>query len=305
MDPRSRSVAAIAGLATRQHGVVARAQLVERGFSSERIKGLVGRGHLHPLHRGVYAVGHARISPEGRWLAAVLACGAGAVLSHGPAGQLQGIIPRRERFALHVSIIGGGDRGPRGVVCHRPRRLEPRDTTTRNRIPVTTVTRTVWDLATVLTPLRTRRAFEQAERLGLDRERLRSLLEASPGRKGAAVIRGLLAEPILPLAATRSRLEEIVMEACRDHSLPVPASNVPLLGYEVDCLWPDARFVVEADGGDHLSRRQRDSDNERDAVLARAGYLVRRYSWAALEDRAAVAAEIAAILGERGGTIVH
>jgi very-short-patch-repair endonuclease len=113
------------------------------------------------------------------------------------------------------------------------------------------------------------------------------------------VIRELLGERALPLGETRSRLEEIVLELCRDHGLPLPATNVPLLGYEVDFLWADARLVVEADGGSHLSRRQRDRDNERDAVLARAGYLVRRYSWAALSDRAAVAAEIAAILGER------
>jgi hypothetical protein len=90
-----------------------------------------------------------------------------AFLSHGPAGQLLGIVTRRERFALHVSLLGV-DRSSRGVVCHRPRRLERRDTTRRLGIPVTTVTRTVWDLATTSTPLATRRAFEQAERRGLD-----------------------------------------------------------------------------------------------------------------------------------------
>jgi very-short-patch-repair endonuclease len=290
---------AVARLANRQHGIVVRHQLLEIGLSASAIKRWLAAGHLHQLHRGVYAVGHALISQEGRWLAAVLACGPGAALSHGPAGQLLGIVARRERFALHVSVPGRSRSGPTGILTHSPRCLPGSDITTRNRIPVTTATRTVWDLATIFTPLRTRRAFEQAERLGLDRKRLRSLLEASPSRKGAGVIRELLAERALPLEATRTRLEEIVLETCRDHSLPLPAVNVPLLGYEVDFLWPDARFVVEVDGGDHLNRAQRDKDNERDAELGRAGYLVRRYSWAALESRAAVAAEIAAMIGER------
>jgi len=301
MDPQCRPLAApIADLAGRQHGVVARRQLLAIGITPERVKGLVRRAHLHPLHRGVYAVGHRLVSREGRWLAAVLACGDGSVLSHGPAGQLVGIIALRERFALHVSRPGRGHRGPAGVVTHSPRFLGPRDITVRNRIPVTTATRTVWDLAATFTPLRIRRACEQAEKLGLlDRERLRSLLGAAPSRRGAGVIRELLTERSLPLSETRSRLEEIVLETCRDHGLPRPAVTVPLLGYEVDCLWEAAMLVVEADGGDHLTRRQRDEDNRRDADLVRAGYLVRRYSWAALDDRAAVAAEVAAILDER------
>jgi very-short-patch-repair endonuclease len=300
MRAESRSLpATISELATRQHGVVSRTQLLEIGVPAATIAGWLRRGHLHPLHRGVYAVGHAQLTREGRWLAAVLACGPGAFLSHGPAGQLLGIVPRGERFAHHVSLIGAGDRSPRGILCHRPRSLERRDTMVRDRIPVTTVTRTVWDLATTFTPRRTRRVFEQAERLGLDRERLHSLLAAAPSRKGSGVVRELLAERSLPLDETRSRLEEIVLETCRDHSLPLPAVNVPLLGYEVDFLWPEAWLVIEADGGEHLNRAQRDRDNARDADLARAGYLVRRYSWTALADGAAVAAEIASILGER------
>ena len=233
-------------------------------------------------------------------MAAVLACGPGSVLSHTPGGQLLGITSRRERTALHVSIAGRSGRSIAGVVTHRPRSLPPADRTSRLGIPVTTGTRTVWDLATVLTPLRTRRAFEQAEKLGLlDRDRLASLLAAHPSHRGAGALRELLAAAVLPLAATRSRLEEIVLETCRDHGLPLPASSVPLLGYEVDHLWPAALLVVEADGDDHLSRAQRDRDNERDARLARAGHLVRRYTWSALADRAGVAAEIAAILRER------
>jgi len=290
----------VASLAGRQHGVISRSQLLEIGVPAATIHGWVRRGHLHPIHRGVYAVGHPKVSREARWLAAVLACGPGAVLSHGPAGQLLGIVSRRERYALHVSLIGGRDRGPAGIVAHRPRSLERRDTTVRLGIPTTTATRTVWDLAATFTPTGTRRAFEQAEKLDLlDRDRLGSLLAAQPSHRGAATFQMLLGEAALPLAETRSRLEEIICEICRDHSLPLPATNVPLLGHEVDFLWADARLVVEADGGDHLARAQRDKDNARDIDLARAGYLVRRYSWTALGDRDAVATEIVAILEER------
>jgi very-short-patch-repair endonuclease len=185
-------------------------------------------------------------------------------------------------------------------VVHRIRNLDPRDVSIHRGIPTTTATRTVWDLATVLAPLETRRAFEQAEKLRLlDRGRLAALREAAPSRKGAGVIGELLADAPLPLAETRSLLEEVILETCRDHDLPLPAVNVPLLGFEVDFLWERERFVVEADGGDHLVPGRRDRDNDRDAALGRAGYLVRRYGFAAARARAAVAAEVRAVIAER------
>ena len=153
----------------------------------------------------------------------------------------------------------------------------------------------------MLTPLLVRRAFEQAEKLRvLDRERLGALRSAAPSRRGAAVIGQLLAEAPLPLEATRSWLEEVIAETCRYNSLPPPAINGLVLGWEVDFLWERERFVVEADGGDHLSRRQRRIDNERDAQLGRAGFLIRRFEYYAAVDRDAVAAELALILRERG-----
>jgi very-short-patch-repair endonuclease len=300
MRDKSGSLAAkVAAIAARQHGIVSRGQLLDLGFAGSTIHGWLRAGHLHRLHLGVYSVGHTLVNQEGRWLAAILACGPGSFLSHGPAGQLQGIVSRRERLALHVSVASS-DRRPKGIVTHRPRSLDPRDTTTRLRIPTTTPTRTVWDLATTLPPLQTRRAFEQAEKLHLlIRPRLAQLLAASPSRKGAGTIRELLADRPLPLAETRSWLEELLLRICRDHGLPVPAVSVPLLGYEVDFLWPAARFVVEADGSDHLDPGRRDQDNERDIALGRAGYLVRRYSYRAMGREAAVAAEVLEILVER------
>ena len=301
MRDKSGSLAAkVAAIAARQHGIVSRGQLLDLGFAGSTIHGWLRAGHLHRLHRGVYSVGHTLVSQEGRWLAAVLASGPGSFLSHGPAGQLQGIVSRRERLALHVSLLASSDRRPKGIVTHRPRSLDPRDTTTRLRIPTTTPTRTVWDLATTLPPLQTRRAFEQAEKLHLlIRPRLAQLLAASPSRKGAGTIRELLADRPLPLAETRSWLEELLLRICGDHGLPVPAVNVPLLGYEVDFLWPAARFVVEADGSDHLDPGRRDQDNERDIALGRAGYLVRRYSYRAMGREESVATEVLEILAER------
>ena len=297
MDAQSGPVAL---LAARQHGVVAGFQLAAAGLSPTQIARLVRKGHLHRIHRGVFAVGHPRIPREGRWLAAVLACGPGSFLSYGPGGQLHGIVDRRERLALHVSIANHANRSPAGIVTHRPRNLEPRDTTVRLGIPVTTPTRTVWDLATTLSPAPLRRAFEQAEKFRLlDRERLATLLDATPNHRGAGGLRRLLAERSLPLNETRSWLEDLMLRACREHGLPPPAVNVPLLGHEVDLLWEAARFVVEADGDDHLSPAQRDRDNERDTDLGRAGYLVRRYSSRAMDDGDAVAGEIQSILAER------
>lgn len=297
MDAQSHPVA---GLAARQHGIVAGFQLAAAGLSPTQVARLVRDGHLHRIHRGVFAVGHRQIPREGRWLAAVLACGTGSLLSHGPAGQLLGILDRRERFALHVSRPSRACRAPAGIVVHHPRSLPAADTTVRLGIPVTTPTRTVWDLATTLSPAPLRRAFEQAEKFRLlDRERLATLLDATPNHRGAGGLRRLLAERSLPLSETRSWLEDLTLRTCREHGLPPPAVNVPLLGHEVDLLWEAARFVVEADGDDHLSPAQRDRDNERDTDLGRAGYLVRRYSSRAMDDGDAVAGEIQSILAER------
>jgi hypothetical protein len=290
----------VAAIAARQHGVVSRSQLLELEIHPSLMKRWVNAGHLHRVYRAVYAVGHRRITWEGQRMAAVLACGPGAFLSHTPAGQLQRIVERRLRTAMHVSLTGRADRSPAGIVTHRPRNLDARDTRRFLNIPVTTPTRTVWDLATMLSPRETRRAFARAEKLDLlDRSRLGSLIASNPSHKGAGVIRALLGEAALPLDRTRSWLEDLFVFICSEHNLPLPLVNVGLLGYEADFLWPDAKFIVEADGGDHLDRAQRDRDNERDATHGRAGHLIRRYSSTAMGREDEVAAEVLSILRER------
>jgi hypothetical protein len=242
----------------------------------------------------------ALLTQEGWWLAAVKACGPNAALSHGPAGHLRWLVDRWAQRALHITVMGRFRRRPEGIVVHRPRVLEIADFTERLGIPVTTPTRTVWDLAATDLPSVTRRAFERADAKGLlDRSRLRSLIAECPNHRGIALLRRLLAERHLPLEAVRTWLEGVLLHVCSEHHLPLPAVNVPLLGYEVDFLWEAEKFIVEADGGDHLTPRQRDKDNERDIAFGRAGFLVRRYSSTAMKRERAVAEEVRSILQER------
>jgi very-short-patch-repair endonuclease len=274
--------------------------LRDAGVPPSTARGWAASGRIHRLHRGVFTVvPPVLLSQEGRWLAAVLACGRGAVLSHGAAAQLLGILPRRDRPGIHVSLVDRRRIRPAGIIIHRPRRLERCDLITRRRIPVTSATRTIFDQASRTGASDLRAQFEQAEYLELlDRPRLNELLTDATGRRGLGHLGELAGFTPLPLSRVRSGLERIVLTLCRTHSLPTPAVNVPLLGYEVDFLWEAARLVVEADGGRHVGER-RERDNERDLALQRAGYLVRRYTEQALGDADAIAGELLAILRER------
>lgn len=299
-DPTAPLAARVAGVASRQHGTIARRQLLELEMSSATIARWVKSGHLHRIHRGVYAVGHTKLSQEARWMAATLACGDGSALSHAPAGQLQYFIDRKEHHGLHISLPSRFHAAVAGVTTHRPRRLEPVDIKIRQGIPVTTPTRTVWDLASIWPPERARRIFERVDGRGnLDRSRMRKLHARSPSRRGAGLIAELLGNPPLPLHLVRSWLEELLFHVCSEHGLPLPEPSTDLLGYEVDFLWTDAKFIVEADGGHHYEDSQRDSDNDRDFVHGRAGFLTRRYSYKAMGRERLVAEEVRSTLVDR------
>jgi len=293
------AAAAIARIASRQHGVISHRQLVGAGLSSSTIARWARTGHLHRLHRGVYAVGHPNVGRYGRWMAAVLAAGAGAALSHHASARLQSLERTSGLGTIHVSVPPGCKRSPSGIVVHRPRSLDAIDLGSRLAIPTTTATRTLFDLASHLSPRELRSRFERAEYLELvDSERLTLLLAGATGRRGLGVLRGLLDLEPLPLAETLSALERIILTTCRTHGVPLPLVNVPVGDYVVDFLWPTARLVVEADGPQHRGE-QRDRDNARDFMLVRDGYLVRRYSGEALAAERAVAAELLGILRER------
>ena len=223
-------------------------------------------------------------------MAAVLACGDGALLSHRCAAALWGLLPIRGG-RIHVTVDASGRSGRPGLAVHCARiRLE--DRATRERIPVTSVARTLFDLAEVVDPGVLRRAFEAAERLRLlDLRAFDSLCEHRRGRHGLRPMLDLL-PGLRPAPETRSELERRFLAFCRDARLPQPAVNVIVAGYEVDALWSDRRLVVELDSYEfHRTRAAFERDRARDAALQLAGYRVLRLTARRLEEEAEAAAE--------------
>lgn len=263
---------AIAGVAAAQHGVIGRAQLLALGVSRAAIETLVRRGVLHRVHVGVYAVGHPRLTRNGRLMAAVLACGEGSVLSHRSAAALWGL---RSEAPVRVDVTrpAAGGRERPGIAIHRTRRLAEHERTTKDAIPVTTVARTLLDLAGAAS---VEGAVARAERAGLlDVGAVHRAVAENPRRRGA---RRLLAAIDSP-TPTRSELEEAFLALVRRASLPEPRVNARVAGLEVDFWRPFHRLVVETDGyAYHRSRAAQERDREREAVLARAGERVQRFS---------------------------
>jgi very-short-patch-repair endonuclease len=293
--------ARLAALAERQHGVVAHRQLVEMGLRRGAVEGRLRRGALHRLHAGVYAVGHRVLSREGRWMAAVLACGPEAVLSHRSAAALWGI---RHHHAGGIEVTT--PRKWRSTATIRRRRaLLPADEVTElNGIPVTTPPRTIFDLAAGSSAHEVESALRQAEFLRLyDSLSLPHLLERYPGHRGVRAIRAALARRAESPGRTRSRLEERFLPFIDRHRLPRPHFNAWLEAggerQQVDCLWPAARQIVELDGWEgHGTRAAFRSDRARDRRLRVAGYGVTRIAWSQLDDEPeAIAADLRALLG--------
>lgn len=284
----------VAELAKRQHGVVSRAQLLGLGISRRSIERRIEGSLLHRLHRGVYAVGHERLAVRGRWMAAVLACGEGALLSHRGAAALWGLagIPRGP-----IDVLAEHARRRPGIASHRGA-VDGEDRATRDGIPVTSVARTIFDLAEIVDERRLRRHFEEADRLRLIETRaLRGVCARNPGRHAAARATRLLDSLELP-SDSRSALEDRFVELCREHRLPRPQLNVRLLDVEVDAVWPRARLVIELDGfAYHRHRAAFERDRARDAALQAAGYRVVRLTDRRLRSEAkAVAAELSVLL---------
>ena len=266
----------VAELAARQHGVVSFRQLRALGMSESAIQRWLAIGRLHRLHKGVYAVGHTILSRHGRWMAAVLACGPGAVLSHYDAAALMDL---RRAGSGRIHVTAPRSRHPHeGIALHRPRRLHPEDVTTVNGIPATALARTLLDLAALLTREQLERMVEQTElRKLFDLRAMDRVLVRNPRGKGRRNLSAVIADlrPFIPM--TRSELERAFLKLCRAAGLPEPAMNVWLLGYEVDALFADHRIVVELDGGDyHGTTAARRRDPIRDARLQAAGYRIVR-----------------------------
>lgn len=291
----------LATLAARQHGVVGRLQLVEAGWSAGAIEKRIRSGRLHRLYAGVYAVGHRVTSREGRWLAAVLASGPEAVLSHWSAAGLWMIRPNSRSI---VDITGPRkSRSWDGI--HRHHKTLPDDEVTIEKgIPVTTVPRTIFDLAATESADVVANFLRESEYRGLhDRLSLWDLVECYPGRRGVRKVRTALDRlREEPPGRSLSRLEERLAPFLRLHRLPQPRFNDwILLGnkrYQVDCHWPETGQIVELDGWEgHGTRAAFREDRARDRSLRVAGYSVTRLTWNQLDDEPEViASDLRALL---------
>jgi very-short-patch-repair endonuclease len=260
----ARGDALIARIAGRQHGVVILAQLIDAGLTQSAIDRRVAAGRLHRLHRGIYAVGHTALGNEGRWLAAVLACGAGAVLSHRSAAEHLGMLAVKPG-PVHVTILGDNGRKQRpGLVIHRSSSLTSDAVTRRDGIAVTTPARTIADLRRTEARSVVAQALRAASFKGWE-------LGSEAGKD-----------------RTRSELERRFMRLCSRRHLQRPEVNQRLGPYTVDFLWPGSRLVVETDGWrGHRGRQAFEDDRARDAWLRSRGYEVLRFSWRQVVDEPA------------------
>jgi hypothetical protein len=276
----------MARLARQQHGVAARRQIERLGIGNHAIAHRLANGRLHTIHAGVYAVGHTALTLRGRWMAAVLFCGDGAVLSHWTAAALWGI---RNPGSGKIEVTSPRKSRSTERIRRHFGRVPADECTVEDGIPVTSPMRTVLDLASVAKPHSVEGALREAEYLRLrDRLSLPDLLVRYPRHRGARSIRTALDRSREdPGGRLRSPLEELFLPFLDRHGLPRPRVNaavhVPASGhaperrYEVDCLWPEQRQIVELDGFEsHGHRQVWEEDRSRDRRLATAGYAVTR-----------------------------
>jgi predicted transcriptional regulator of viral defense system len=295
--PPDRALAALAG---RQHGVVARRQLTVLGLSLDAIDHRVARGRLLQLHRGVYAVGHRRLTRLGVWMGVVLSAGEGAVLSHRSAGALWHI---RQWSGRDVDVtVPRHRRGRPGVVVHEVR-LEPDEIDEHEGIPVTTPARTLLDLAAILDEHQVSRAAERAEALRLGSPTsLQELVDRYPRRPGTPNVRRLIEQGRIVPTTTRSDLERRFLTLLDASELPRPLVNESIDPKTTpDFRWPKQRLIVELDGFEtHGTRQAFERDRARDRRLMAQGWRVARITKRQLDDEPqALAAELQAMLADQ------
>jgi very-short-patch-repair endonuclease len=278
-----RDVDAVIGrLADGQHAMVSRWQLLQLGISGHAIEHRIERHQLFPRHAGVYSVGRREVTSEGLFMAAVLAGGPGAVLSHRSAGDLYGI-HRNAHPRIEVTVPK--QRRSRDGVTFHTCVLAPDEVGTVDGIPVTTVPRTLLDLAASLRPRQLERALNEAEALRLyDHLSLDHLLTRYRRRAVSRAIRAALHARRTGEKVTRSELELRFLEFLDAAGLPEPETNAIVEGFEVDCVWRGQRVIVELDSrAFHLTRAAFEADRERDRVLQAAGWRPVRITSAQLD----------------------
>jgi hypothetical protein len=258
----------LAAMARRQYGAVGRDQLIAIGFTAAAIRYRCRCGRLQPVHPRVYAVGAQRLSQRGRWFAALLATRPDPVLSHLSSAAAQQLAA--ERGGVHVTVERRSGRALAGVVVHRVRGIDPADVVRIDDLPVTSLPRTLLDLAETESYDRVKKIAEAAERMdGLDLLAVRACMERNPGRRGLEPL-GRLLDEYSPLAGANEGLERGFQEFVDDYGIPPPLCNVLVGGLLVDFHWPEANLVVELDSREfhaHWSAAER--DRERDAHLMR------------------------------------
>lgn len=261
----------------RQHGTIARRQLLELRLSPRQIERRIASGRLHPVWRGVYAVGRPLLDRRGRWMAAVLACGRGAALSHGSAAALWGF-GAEQGGVIDVSVPSGRRGRQAGIRVHRRTETLLEEVCDRDGIPVTAPVRTLIDLALCVRPMQLERAVNEADKL--DRVRadvLYASLEDRRGQPGVAPLRRLL-DP-LSFRLSDSELEQLMRPLARSAGLPTPDTKARVNGYEVDFVWPELGIVLEADGlRYHRTASQQKRGLERDQTHLAAGMWPLRFS---------------------------
>jgi len=292
MRPQVRTVEQeLAQIAGRQHGVVTREQLLRVGVTQAQIKIRVRSGALLREHRGVYRVGHRAPSTEARFLAAVFACGEGALLRGRAAGHLLSVL---KGSPPAPEVLAPTERRVPGVTTRRSRRIE--DATTWRGIPVTTVPRTLVDLAAVLPPDELARACHEAGiRHGTTPRAVEAVIARRPKSPGVAELSAILRGDT---RVTLSRLEARFLARLGDAGLPLPQTNRRAGGRRVDCRWPEQRLTVELDGYRfHNSRHAWEQDRHREREARVRGDELRRYTYGdVFESPALMLAELDALL---------
>ena len=283
-------------LAGRQHGIVKGRQVREAGLSRQGIRRRVEAGWLVRRHHGVYAVGHTALTDKSHLIAAVYAGGEEALASHRAGGKLWAIL----RGSQPIEVTGPRSReAAQGFILHRSRCIHEEDRALIDNIPVTSLARTLVDLADVLPENRLADAVHEAEVQRLfDLTQVQRVLERLPGRRGRHKLHRVLSayKDVQPF--TRNRAERLVLRMCEEHGLPRPRANTWLGEYEVDFYWPEAQLALEFDGGAvHRTTKAFHEDRKRDRALAARGIHVVRAT--AKDELPELAEELRIILSVR------
>jgi hypothetical protein len=299
MEAQSRTVEGVVGeIARGQHGVATRGQLLTAGVTRMEISTRLRTGALIRVHPGVYRVGHRAPSIEATYLAAVFACGEGALLSGCAAAHLLGLT---KGTPSPPEVTSPTQRLVPGVRTHRSRTPDPRDATTHRGVPVTTVPRTIVDLAAVLDGAALARACHEAGvRYRTKPREVEEVLERRPTSAGARTLRRVIHGDV---RVTLSALERRFLELLQSEGLALPETNRPASGRRVDCRWPGKRLTVELDSYRyHGSRHAWESDRRREREAFARGDAFRRYTWGDVFERpASILRELRALLPKHPG----